>query len=231
MKVQDQHPVIFGYLVDETVALCGEEGAKAVREAVRMYGARRGRRMAEKAKQNGYVNNLLGYLLFGEFDLSEVGNVYTMKRTEPFLEVHMTECFWHKLWTAHGLLEFGKFYCKDIDTSLISGFNGGVRFDAQDRFTTGDNLCKFMYQDWPFTDTIVTEFLQKSKEIAKIACKPWEYHTADLYQALSSIISRNCGSTGDEALQRGLLRFGKQFGEDALEQLTRIAKNTDFNVS
>jgi len=229
MKVQDQHPLIFGYVVDETISLCGAEGKKAVEEAVRLYGARRGTRMAEQAKQNGYNNDLLGYLLFGEFDLLDIGNVYAIVQQEPCLEIHMTECFWHNLWAANGLLECGKYYCKYIDTSLISGFNGGVRFDAHDRFSCKNNMCRFVYHDWPFSNSIMTEYLEKSKEIAKIAHKSWEYHTADLYQALSCTISEYCGAKGDEALQRGLLRFAKHFGEDASTLITGIVDRTDFN--
>jgi hypothetical protein len=231
MKVQDQHPLIFGYVVNETIALCGAEGKKAVEEAVRLYGARRGRRMAEKAKQNGYNNDLLGYLLFGEFDVSEVGNVYAITCQEPCLEVHMTQCFWYNIWAAHGLLDYGKFYCRDIDTSLIRGFNGGVRFDAYDRFSSENNMCKFVYHDWPFANSIMTEFLEKSKEVAKIASKPWEYHAADVYQALSITISKFCGATGEEALRRGLLQFTKQFGEEASQNIIGIVNKTDFNES
>jgi hypothetical protein len=44
---------------------------------------------------------------------------------------------------------------------------------------------------------------KKSKEITKIACKPWEYHVADLYQALSERISGTCGPKGDQAIERG----------------------------
>lgn len=231
MNIQDQHPLLFGYVVGETISLCGAEGKKAVEEAVCLYGARRGSRMAEKAKNNGYNNDLLGYLLFGEFNVSDVGNVYAITRQEPYLEVHMTKCFWHNTWAAHGLLEYGKLYCRDIDTSLIRGFNGGVRFDAHDRFTTGDDLCIFIYHDWPFTNSIGAEFLEKSKEVAQIACKPWEYHTADLYQALSQTISKSCGSRGIEAVQHGLQRFAKVFGEESIQHLITTVNKTDFNVS
>ena len=230
MKAQDQHPLIFGYVVAETLPLCGVRGAKAVEKAVRRYGARRGRRMAQKARQNGYDNDILGYLLFGEFDLSEVGNAYAIAGRDPDLEVHMTQCFWHGLWKEHGLLDYGRLYCRDIDMSLLEGFNDRLCFDAYDRFTTNRDICRFVYHGWPLTDAMLIAFMEKSKEVAPIAHKSWLYHTADLYQALSQAIAADCGSAGNEGLEQGLRRFSGQFGQEAAEQLLATVRETDFNA-
>lgn len=89
----EQHPILFGYLVREIIASGGPKGEKAIQEAVRFYGARRGKRMADKAVKSGFQNDLLGCLLFTELDVSEVGNVVKIERRKPCLEVGCRNAF------------------------------------------------------------------------------------------------------------------------------------------
>lgn len=97
----------------------------------------------------------------------------------------MPQCFWHSVWAREGLLEFGKFYCRDIDKALIKGFNPRVRFEARDRFSTGSSECRFVYTNWELGLPTLLKYLFKKSGIAKKAGKSWEYHSADLYQAFA----------------------------------------------
>jgi hypothetical protein len=229
MKPQDQHPLLFTDIVKEVVDQFGEKGKEVIAEAVQFYGKRRGRRMAEKGREQGYDNDLACYLLFGEFDVTEVGNKLKIVRKKPYLEVHMTACFWHSLWKEHGLLDYGKLYCKDIDTAILNGLNSAAGFEVNGNMTAGDTVCRFSYFDWPLTLGILLKYLFNKKKMAVVAQKPWDYHTADLYQALSRVIRERLGEKGAKAIEKGMNRFADRFGKEAKDAIVQLTKTTDFD--
>ena len=208
MNIQDQHPLLFGLIAKSIVKNCGVEGEKALSVAVQYYGYRRGKRMADKAKQHGYQPGLDSYLLFGEFDVWKVGNVSKITQKKPYMEVQMSKCHWNTVWTNHGLSEYGKYYCNDIDTAIISGFSENrARIEVPSILSGGGQMCVFKYADWPLTTGILLKYLLNKKKTARIAIKPWEYHTADLYQALSEKLVRALGGKAEQSMQQALTDF------------------------
>ena len=54
----EQHAMLFGWLAHETVRRFGDGGRRVVREGVRRYGEERGRRMAERDRDEGDEHDL-----------------------------------------------------------------------------------------------------------------------------------------------------------------------------
>jgi len=232
MNTQDQHPLLFGLIARSIVRDCGGEGEKALSAAMKHYGYRRGRRMADKAKQHGYATGLDSYLLFGEFDVWKVGNVSKITQKKPYTEVQMSNCHWNTVWNNHGLSEYGKYYCRDIDVAIMSGFsNDAARLEVPSTMSEGSNVCIFKYIDWPLKTGTMLRYMFNKKKFAKIAVKPWDYHTADIYQALSEKLVPALGKQAGASLQSALAEFEKKCGPEARERIMKIVGETDFNVA
>jgi hypothetical protein len=90
-------------------------------------------------------------------------------------------------------------------------------------------MCVFKYADWPLTTGILLKYLLNKKKTARIAIKPWEYHTADLYQALSEKLVRALGGKAEQSMQQALTDFEAKCGSEARQQIMKISESTDFN--
>ncbi len=230
MKPQDRQALMFTDIVKEVIESFGAGGEEAVAEGVRRYGRRRGKRMADRAKQNGFTNDLLGYILFGEFDVDEIGNVLKIISRKPFLHARMTSCFWCTIWTEYRVLDYGKLYCKDIDTAILDGFNKDSGFEVDGNMTAGAENCNFYYHNWPMTLGSLFIFIMNKKKAQKKALKSWDFHAADLFQALSSAISEQLGPDSTQAVDRGLAVFRNRFGPKITDRILTMAKETDFDI-
>jgi hypothetical protein len=228
MKIEDQQPLIFGLITKHVVNSFGDEGTKAIQEAVCLYGRRRGGRMAEAARRYGYDKNLLSYLLFGEFDVAKAGSVMKINKRNPYLEVHMMQCHWYTVWNEFDLLDYGKLYCADIDRSLMDGFDINVRLSVE-RNPSGYPLCVHKFYDWPLKITTTIKYYIKKSKIAKVAQKEWNYHAADLYEVFSRAVINRLGKNGKDAIKKAEKEFAEKFGEETLNDMLILAKKTDFS--
>ena len=232
MNIQDQHPLLFGLIAKSIVRDCGIEGEKALSIAMKHYGYRRGKRMAGKAAQHGYKPGLDSYLLFGEFDAWQIGNVSKITKKKPYTEVQMSKCHWNTVWNNHGLSEFGKYYCRDIDVAIMSGFSGDkARLEVPGTMSGGSAICTFQYLDWPLKTGTMLKYLFNKKKMAKIALKPWDYHTADLYQALAEKLVPALGKRVEASLESALADFEAKCGPEARQLIMKIIEGTDFNLA
>lgn len=67
---------LLAFLIRAMLDRIDQDEGNVIAEAVQTYGQRRGKRMSKAAYEDGFSNNLMGYLLYGEYrDLAYIGDL------------------------------------------------------------------------------------------------------------------------------------------------------------
>ncbi len=208
----EHHAILFALMARDAIERFGDEGQKAILEGVRRYGEGRGRRMAARAQADGHPNNFMSYLLYGELKFDETSNDFRIVRKVPYVEMHALKCSWYEAWRKHGLLEYGRLYCREIDRSIMRGFNPDFRFDVDGTLSEGAPLCRFLYYDGRLglLDTLVYKW--RKRRLGDRATRPWEFHLADLYEAITSVLAERFGEDGKRSAKASARSFAEEYG-------------------
>jgi len=223
----EQHAMTFAWLAQETIHRFGADGEKTILEGIRRYGERRGGRMAARARADGRPNDVSGYLLYGELRFGETDNEFQVVQKTPYLEVHTKQCAWHSTWSKRGMLEYGRLYCQEIDCAIIRGFNPGFRFEVDGTLTNGAPYCRFLYYDGRLGPLDMLRYLWRKRRLGDRATRPWDYHVADLYKALSETLIQRFGDAGRQAVDAVMDAFAGEYGTEAADTVRKSDQNTD----
>jgi hypothetical protein len=210
----EHHATLFALMAREAVACCDDEGREAIHEGVRRYGERRGARMADRARQDGRTNDLMSYLLYGELDFGSTPNRFAIAQRQPHFEVCAQVCAWDQIWRDKGLLDHGKLYCDQIDTSVMRGFDPAFHFEVDGTLSGGDDCCRFRFHDAGVSLVDLARYAVGKVWMGKQAIRSWHFHTCELYAVLSETLYEQFGDAkGGRAIASALDGFGDMFGE------------------
>ena len=212
------HALLFAWLARSALLRVGDEqGVALVREAVRRYGAQRGRRMALRAQANGQPLTMASYLGLREWQASDDDLVQESRSQGPHLLAEVRRCALHQAWETHDLMPFGRLYCLDIDEALVHGFNPELRLDVRSTLTGGDEGCEFVFHD-----------VDRAPAPAGRVVMPWEYHLGHLFKAVSEIFVEKLGAQGQEVADEALAEFAAHYGHKAAQVISAY-RGTDFD--
>jgi len=195
-----QHAVMFGVLARAILDTFGpREGDDLLLEAVARYGEERGRRMAARCDRDGVEKDMAAYFAYGEWAASE-GFSKTPLMPEPYRHYHVLACPWCTAWDEAGLGEYGQYYCRNVDKSILRGFDPALELEMPAYHSMpGGAFCDFHWKDAPTTE----EFNARQKALAEkvgMSCvKDFIYHTAHLYQTVTRCARERDGEKGRAA--------------------------------
>jgi predicted ArsR family transcriptional regulator len=121
-----------------------EEGEQLLRDAVEYFGNQRGKRIADRVKEQGKELSFKNWLIYSDIDATE------NFQPEPSLEngdlfVKVEHCTFYKAAEEWGLGDYAKIYCKYVDYAILNGYNPDVKLILKERQATGTDYCLFHY--------------------------------------------------------------------------------------
>lgn len=223
------HAKLFSMIAKEIVEEFGEEGKKSIKEGVKKYGMQRGHRMALRAKSDGFPLTPLNYIAYGEWEDTTGKLDFRFPESPCNVAMEGHQCPWFLAWEADEKLEYAPLYCEDIDTSLVRGFNPDILFEVKGVRPLGAEICDFWFMEGKMTPEEKTVLQERKQKLGKKAKMPWSYHMGHLYKTMKETIHSHLGEKGEEAFNKAIEEFEKEYGKDALEKIQEY-KDTNFDV-
>lgn len=212
----EHHAVLYALLARRALEF-GAEGEKALKDATIAYGNRRGRRMAGYARKEGIIPCGETYPIFKEWRSSaEEKNIPGESESLPSYTTRVLRCQWTECWKKYGFLEYGKYYCCDIDKSMYQSYQQSHKLTIHGLLSHGDTACIF---DWgyPRTSDIAIRITEKQEEIGERYVNNFNFHTADLLWSVSVTLFEKFGERGKKACQGAWEEFRDIFGSEYVE--------------
>lgn len=222
------HAMLFALAAREIVQAAPDRGEGIVRQAVRRYGAQRGKRMALRAQANGDPLDMFNYMAYGEWAVGEGEMSSQMVAEGPAARSVVQRCPWHTAWADRDLMGYGRLYCLEIDEALARGFNPALRLEVRRTRPNGGEPCEFVYHGAGLTPAAKAALQRKKAALASRNIMPWEYHCGHLYQALLRHAVRELGEAGERAMERALAEFAAAYGAEAARIVAEYAQ-ADFD--
>lgn len=225
------HAYLFGIIAKLVIDRFGKDGVEAISAGVIQYGRQRGRRMAQRTRQDGLEPTALNYVAYGEW-VAEPGDMDSaIVSKNPDLEFLIKKCPWHDVWTNNDLLEqYGYLYCQYVDVAIGEGYNSDIQFDIVACRGLGDSVCDMRMRKAQATESDEKELSERINRLANKAKMPWDYHCGHLFKTLWEVVVSRFGYAGLTLLQEALLEFNHAYGENAGETLLRLM-SIDYNVA
>lgn len=226
----EHHAMLFAWIAKETISQVGRnEASPVLHKAVRRYGEQRGRRMALRAQANGHDLSMLTWLAYPEWKPVKNEMVMKLVQRRPDVRIHIPLCPWYTNWKDNGLLEYGTFYCEEIDKAVVRGFNTDLLIDVNSIKPHGHGVCDMVFHDVDLTPLAMFKFLTRKFIAArKNSIMPWEYHIGHLYKTIGEELMYAFGEKGRIACLNAINIFSKKYGQDAT-QVVRRYWDTDFD--
>ena len=214
----EHHATIFALLAKYAIELCGEEAYEVIQKGMIRYGRERGRRMAVNAISNGDELNAMANQIYGEWTTDFEGQMeFGYLQSEPSLRTYVSKCAWCDAWNKHGLLEYGKLYCENVDAAVYQGFSEDfVCTPLTKSLSNGGEQCQF---DWQFPVEDM-EDMQRRKEAAGLSfVKNFNFHTAHLLKTVGDTIKDSLAENGEVAVKKAIEEYIRIFGQPYYEVL------------
>ena len=133
------------------------------------------------------------------------------------------------IWKEYNLLNYGKYFCNEIDAALVRGFNPDLEIEVVSTRTNDGLPCDFIFKDAKLSFFKLLGLAYKKKiRPGKMAIMGWEYHTGHLYKTLGDVIKQTLRDKADEILEDGLEDFSSFSSEKHIAAIKKY-QNTDFD--
>ena len=223
MNQIEQHAILFALLSRQAITLAGEAGKEAILKGMTAYGNERGARMAKRALANGEELTTMTNQAYGEWKPDYVGQMdFGTVRTEPTLQTYIAKCAWCDAWKKHDLLEYGKYYCVNVDNAVYQCFRSDfVCTPITTSLSWGGERCEF---DWghPLTAEEAVALPEKKKELGTSCMRDFDFHTAHLLYTVGNTLKAELGETGATAVENAIGEFIALFGQEYYDALGEI---------
>jgi len=214
----EHHAVLFALFAKYTIEGFEEKGKEIIYTGIENYGQERGKRMAERASANGDALNFVNSQAYGEW-VSEKGQMeFGIVSMEPEYISNVTKCEWCESWKKHNLLDYGKYYCINIDSAVFNGFNEKFHMEATSNLSFGADHCEFHWGN-PINQEDVIELSKKKAELGNSCIRDFNFHTAHLLHSMSATLKNELGEDGKVIIEKALEKYVEIFGEQYLTVL------------
>ncbi len=231
MMTARQHALLFAMISKSVIQETGvEKGEPVIRQAVLEYGRQRGKRMALRAKKYGHDLTMDNYFAYGEWAVPKGEMNYRFAEKYPHARMQIDQCPWYETWKSNNLLEFGKYYCREIDKALVHGFNPDLAIRVNSIRPDGGEVCDFVFKDAGLSFfKLLGLMLKKKIRPGKDAIMPLEYHCGHLYSTMGRVICREFGEKADILMENALKEAKAFFNENQISAIVSY-KTTDFEI-
>jgi len=223
------HALFFSSIAGAVIHAMGKEkGEILIRKAVKKYGRQRGKRMALRARENGHSLTVDNYFAYGEWEVPKNEMDFKLTEKNPHVRLNVFKCPWYVTWEENNLLDYGQYFCQEIDTALVSGFNPDLEIQVNSTWTNDGEPCDFLFKDAGLSFFKMIGLIYKKKiRPGRKVIMPWEYHTGHLYKTMGDVIKQELGDKADEIIENALIDFASFFSEKHLVVIKKY-QSTDF---
>ena len=222
----EHHAVLFALLAKYAITGSGEAGREAILKGMTKYGNERGARMAANALAHGDELSVMTNQAYGDWRPDYDGQMdFGTLRTATTLQTYMARCGWCDAWKKHGLLDYGKYYCVNVDNAVYQGFRQDfVCTPISVSLSWGGERCEF---DWnqPLTGEEVISLAKKKKSLGTSCMKDFNFHTAHLLHTVGNTLKEELGDAGEIAVDNALNEYTEKFGREYLDVLKEVDSN------
>ena len=219
----EHHAVLFALLSRQAITLAEEKGKEAILKGMTKYGNERGARMAANALAHGEELTTMMNQAYGEWKPDYAGQMeFGTLRTEPTLQTYIAKCAWCDAWKKHDVLDYGKYYCVNVDNAVYQGFRADfVCTPISTALSWGGECCKF---DWahPLSEQEAKELPEKKKALGTSCMKDFNFHTAHLLYTVGNTLKEELGEVGEIAVTNAIAEFIEKFGQEYFDVLGEV---------
>lgn len=222
----EHHAILFALMSKEAITLCKEDGKEAILKGMTKYGNERGARMAKNALAHGEELTTMTNQAYGEWIPDYPGQMdFGTLRTQPTLQTYIAKCAWCDAWKKHDLLDYGKYYCVNVDNAVYQGFRSDfVCTPTTTSLSFGGTRCEF---DWgnPLSDEEAAQLPEKKKALGTSCMKDFNFHTAHLLYTVGNTLIEELGENGKLAVENAKKAYVEKFGQEYLDVLKEVDVN------
>ncbi|MCK5100738.1 MAG: L-2-amino-thiazoline-4-carboxylic acid hydrolase, partial [Desulfobacteraceae bacterium] len=188
----------------------------------------RGKRMALRVKEYGHDLTMDNYLAYGEWEVPKNDMDFKLTERNPHARLMVYKCPWYETWEENNLLDYGQYFCKEIDAALVRGYNPSLVLEVNSTQTNDKKPCDFLFKDANLSFFKLLGLAYKKKiRPGKKVIMPWEYHTGHLYKTMGEVIRQELGSKADVVMENALDNFTSYFNNKYVIVIKQY-QNTDF---
>ncbi|MBU3215657.1 L-2-amino-thiazoline-4-carboxylic acid hydrolase [Clostridium estertheticum] len=210
----EHHAVLVALFAKYTIERFGEKGKEAIYIGIENYGHERGKRMAKRAIANGDALDFINSQAYSEWVPEKSTMEFGILKTEPELVSAVTKCEWCVSWKKYNLLDYGKYYCVNIDAAVFNGFNKNFHMKATSNLSFGADHCEFHWEN-PMHEEDTIKLAQKRTELGSTCTRDFNFHTAHLLYSMSKTLKDKLGEGGiliiSQVVEEYILLFGKEY--------------------
>ncbi len=223
------HAILFSLISRAVIKEIGKEkGAALIRAAVKKYGLQRGKRMAKRALKNRHALTMDNYLAYSEWKVPKNSMKFKFIEKSPHARINIFKCPWNEAWKESDLLEYGKYFCQEIDRALVKGFNPDLKIEIYSTQTNGSNMCDFVFKDARLSLLKIPGLIYKKKiKPGAQAIMPWDYHAGHLYKTMGEQIKQKLGDRADQIMEKAMQDFTLFFSNEYIADIIKY-KDTNF---
>ncbi|PJI07600.1 MULTISPECIES: L-2-amino-thiazoline-4-carboxylic acid hydrolase [Clostridium] len=211
----EHHAVLFAFFAKYTIERFQENGKDIIYKCVENYGRERGKRMAERTISNGDSLDFVNSQAYGEWTDEKGKMKFGVSATEPEYVTNVTKCEWCASWKKHKLLDYGKYYCINIDSALFNGYNEKFNMKATSNLSFGADHCEFHWGN-AMTNEDAAKLAKKKEELGSSCIRNFNFHTAHLLHSMSKTLKNELGLEAKPIVDRVLEKYVETFGEEYL---------------
>ncbi|BCZ44549.1 hypothetical protein psyc5s11_06160 [Clostridium gelidum] len=214
----ENHAILFALFAKYTIESLPEKGKDVIYTSIENYGHERGKRMAERAITNGDALDFVNSQAYGEW-VPEKGQMgFGIIRMEPEYISNVTKCEWCTAWKKYNLLDYGKYYCINIDSAVFNGFNEKFHMKATSNLSSGADHCEFHWGN-PMNEEDVIKLANKKAELGNSCTRDFNFHTAHLLYSMSETLKNKLDEDGKSIINKVVEKYVELFGEEYLSVL------------
>ena len=142
--------------------------------------------MAQRCRRNGDKTDMVGYFAYGEWRWDAGFRKETIQNT-PYFAHYVRQCPWCEGWRESGLAEFGQYYCRNVDESIVRGFDPELHLEVKSYLSKpGSHCCEFHWKDLSMDAETAARLGAISKKIGTSCVRDFVFHTAHTYKTMLS---------------------------------------------
>jgi hypothetical protein len=214
----EHHATLFALFAKYAIESFGEKGQNAIYIGIENYGYERGKRMAERAIKNGDALDFISSQAYSEWVPEKGEMAFGITETEPEYVTNVTKCKWCSSWEKHNLLDYGKYYCINIDEAVFNGFNEKFHMKATNNLSFGADHCEFHWGN-PLYEEDRIKLTKKKAELGTSCTRDFNFHTAHLLYSMSKTLKNSSEIDGKLIINKALEEYVALFGQQYLDVL------------
>ena len=219
------HACIAGLFYREMLRYDPFFAREAFVQGTRKHGESRGRRMAQRALNDGEVLDFRTYFRYREWQPSEYYRSLHLpssrsERGERDYVITIPACLWHEQFKEMELPEAEEIYCAEIDRAIVRGFNPQLHFETVQTLARCDSCIQKAY------GAAIRQ--EDDLSVKEEYIRDFAFHCANSFYAYEKAAQKffpEKASAISAAVQEGLKQL---YGQEALSALERY-KGYDFD--